>query len=118
MTAEALRAKWEARHAEWRRLRVHVDGAAVTAEMLADLAELERTSADEQLTLEVAAAESGYSADHLRHLVAAGTLRNAGAKGRPRIRRADLPKKPAAAAAGYDPDADALSITRRRLARG
>ena len=48
---------------------------------------------DEPLTLREAAAESGYSVSHLHHLVAVGEIPNAGAKGRPRIRRGDLPMK-------------------------
>jgi hypothetical protein len=48
----------------------------------------------EILTLAEAAQESGYSGDHLRHLIADGTLDNAGRKGSPRIRRGDLPVKP------------------------
>src|SRR6266704_314927 len=46
---------------------------------------------DETLTLVEAAALSGYSADHLGHLVRHGQLRNVGRKNAPRIRRADLP---------------------------
>jgi hypothetical protein len=49
---------------------------------------------DELLTVSQAAAESGYSAQHIRALVYERTLPNAGRKGRPRIRRGDLPKKP------------------------
>ena len=48
---------------------------------------------DETLTLVEAAALSGYSADHLGHLVRHGKLRNCGRKNAPRIRRADLPIK-------------------------
>ena len=74
-----------------------------------------RAESDAALTLEQAAAESGYSADHLRHLVSAGALPNVGAKGRPRIPRASLPRKaPAPAAGGYDVDADARSLVNRR----
>jgi hypothetical protein len=59
-------------------------------------AELEatlRAAADEELTLAEAAAESGYSAERLRRKVAGGEIPNAGRKGAPRIRRADLPRK-------------------------
>ncbi len=48
---------------------------------------------DETLTLVEAAALSGYSADHLGHLVRHDKLRNVGRKNAPRIRRADLPIK-------------------------
>jgi len=47
----------------------------------------------EALTLDQAAAESGYSYSALQHMVAAKRLRNAGTPHRPRIRRADLPRK-------------------------
>ena len=48
---------------------------------------------DETLTLAEAALESSYSTEHLRKMVAAETIPNAGAKGRPRIRRGDVPLK-------------------------
>lgn len=70
-----------------------------------------RDEADASLTLDQASRESGYTADHLRHLVAQGTIPNAGKKGAPRVRRADLPRrvKPTPSAS-YDPDADALRL--------
>ena len=43
-----------------------------------------------------AVAASGYSADHLRSLVATGAIQNAGRRGSPRIRQGDLPRKPSA----------------------
>lgn len=48
----------------------------------------------QELTVAEAAAESGYSAAHLRRLLAENRIESAGSKGRPRIRRADLPRKP------------------------
>ncbi len=48
---------------------------------------------DETLTLVEAALESSYSTEHLRKMVASGTIPNAGGKGRPRIRRGDVPFK-------------------------
>jgi hypothetical protein len=69
-----------------------------------------RAEADEVLTLTEAAMASGHSVDHLRHLVAAGVLHNAGRKGAPRVRRSDLPKK-TRPVSQYDVNADA-----RRLA--
>lgn len=64
----------------------------------AELEEAIRRTEDDTLTLTDAARESGYSADHLRHLVSEDKIRNAGTKGRPRIRRGDLPIKPGARA--------------------
>jgi hypothetical protein len=46
----------------------------------------------EALDLETAAHESGYSYSTLQQRVAAGSLPNAGGKGRPLIRRCDLPR--------------------------
>lgn len=48
----------------------------------------------ETLSLAEAARESGYSAGHLRYLIAQGRLRDVAQTGRPRIRRGDLPRKP------------------------
>lgn len=70
---------------------------------------------DTPLTFAEAAAESGYSAEHLRKLVASGKIENAGRPNAPRIRRADLPIKPGSrskpAVAGFDPQAFARSLT-------
>ena len=53
-----------------------------------------RADAGVRLTITRAAAESGYSADHLERLLREGSLPNAGRKHAPRIRRVDLPRKP------------------------
>lgn len=69
----------------------------------------------ERLTVEEASAASGYSEAHLRRLLRDGTLPNAGEEDRPRIRRADLPKKPGSgtqAAVALDTDGSAGSRTR------
>lgn len=58
-----------------------------------ELEKLLNLGLDEELTLAEAAEVSGYSKSHLRHLVSDGEIPNAGRKGRPRIRRADLPMK-------------------------
>lgn len=75
-----------------------------------------RAERDEVLTLSEAARRSGLSVDRVRHLVAEGTIPNAGRKHAPRVRVADLPRKATArrpAPTLYDVDADA-----RRLASG
>ncbi|HEY2375751.1 MAG TPA: hypothetical protein VGH98_07210, partial [Gemmatimonadaceae bacterium] len=110
-----LRERWELRRAELQRLGALVNGAAIAGEILNDLDQLERAEAEAVLSLEEASRASGYSADHLRHLVADGSIPNAGRKGAPRIRRADLPRRPAhSTSARYDPDADARSLVERR----
>jgi hypothetical protein len=48
----------------------------------------------ELLTLTQAETESGYTYDHLRKLVAEGAIPNYGRKGKPMVRRGDLPMKP------------------------
>ena len=71
---------------------------------------IEREESD-SLTLAQAAEVSGYSKDHLRTLVSEGTLPNAGEKGRPRIRRGELPKKPGGrVSSGFDAEAEARKV--------
>lgn len=87
--------------------------AAATAfrDAALDLESELRAVEDETLTLSEAAQSSGFSVDHLRHLVAAGAIANAGRKGAPRIRRADLPRRaPKATGSTYDPHQDALQL--------
>jgi hypothetical protein len=87
--------------------------AAATAfrDAATDLEDALRASAGELLTLAEASLASGYSADRLRHLVSSGAIANAGKKGAPRIRRADLPVRAARPAlSAYNPDEDARSI--------
>lgn len=91
------------------------EGAATAFESAAnELEEALRSSEGEELTVPEAAQVSGYSERRLRELLAEGSLPNAGAKGRPRVRRGDLPWKPATnGAAGYDVDADADQLVER-----
>lgn len=72
-----------------------------------------RSAEDDALDLASAAAESGYSTDRLRHMVADGALPNAGRKGAPRIRRGDLPMKRKAKASGFDAASAARSLLNR-----
>ena len=46
------------------------------------------------MSLKEASTLGGYSTDSLQRMVAAGRIQNCGRKGRPRIRRADVPAKP------------------------
>lgn len=107
----ALPDTWRARADELAR---YAAPAAEAFRMAA--AELEaalRVAADESLTLAEAAAESGYSTRRLRELLADGEIPQAGRKGSPRIRRADLPRRAGRPSGGYDPAADAASIAAR-----
>ena len=112
--------------ARWRTLadtlEPYAAPAAIAWRAAADeLEAAQREEADELLTLEAAALASGYSVETLRKLVAHGTIPNAGKKHRPRIRRADLPRRAGQrtdvteqASTTYDPEADALSLLRVR----
>lgn len=70
-------------------------GAQVARLHALELRQAIDTSQTEVLTLAEAALASGYSKRRLREMVAEGTLPNAGRKNAPRLRRGDLPKKPA-----------------------
>jgi hypothetical protein len=59
------------------------------AELFAEVQEWEA----EALRIHDAALESGYSEDRLRKLVGEGRIPNAGRRGKPRVKRADLPRK-------------------------
>jgi hypothetical protein len=87
-------------------------GAAACRLHASQLEEAVRDDAGVELTLSEAAAESGYSADRLRHLVAEGAIANAGRKGSPRIRRADLPRR-ASKPTAFDADASARRLLGR-----
>ena len=108
----ALMARWRGRQDEWSRLGAAVDGAKVAAEIVADLEGLQHAQASEAVTLREASLIGGYSLDHLQRLVAGGELENVGRKGRPRIRRDDVPVKPGHNLRGID-DPSQLDLRRR-----
>ena len=58
---------------------------------------------------------SGYTVDHLQRLVPGGQLENIGRKGRPRIRRGDIPVKPGHRLPSDEPDSQFAA--RRRIVR-
>lgn len=89
----ALVGRWR-EEAEQVRIRYADNRLARVFEIVAN--ELESAIEDTQcqvLTLEQAAELSGYSVEHLGHLVRTGQIPNAGRKGAPRIRLEDCPKK-------------------------
>jgi hypothetical protein len=76
-------------------IRAYAAEAAAIFDQCADqLAEAFKRYDDEALTVGQAARESGYSTTHLFRALRQGKLPNAGFRGRPRIRRADLPHRP------------------------
>lgn len=114
-----LPARWR-EEAEKLRERYGLEELARTCE--AHARELEASlnhTANELLNLRQAAAESGYSPDHLGELVREGRIPNAGRKNAPKIRRADVPVKPGhgppAVAEDAPDDASVRSLTRRAI---
>jgi len=103
--------KWHNRKAEYSRLHAHVDAAALVAEVIEDLTAAARAEESTTLTIAQAAAKSGYSAEHIRRLIAKGHIPNAGRKGAPRVPSAAVRKRRRPEVASntkrpYDPDAD------------
>lgn len=87
-------AKWMRRHADelWHfGARGHAEAVEACAKHVEE-AWIEWSA--ENLTVAEAAAESGYSEAHIRRLLRECRIDDAGSKGRPRIRRGDLPRKP------------------------
>jgi hypothetical protein len=119
MTLEQLFDRWRARREEWRRLGVRVEGAAICDEVLADVEAVFTSEGQQLLTLTEASRISAYSPDHLGRLLRNGTVPNAGRPNAPRIRLADLPRRPKPVVAtnghsAYDPATDARKLVSRR----
>jgi hypothetical protein len=94
MTPHDFRAKWRSEAEALRRRHATVDGAELCKEMLTDFDAVVAAEMEVALNLQEAAAESGYSPDHLGALVRKGKIPNVGRPKAPRIRRSDLPRKP------------------------
>jgi hypothetical protein len=123
MAPAELVAAWHNRAAALRRYAPEVANAWEDA--AGELEVTLRATGAELLTLEAAARECGYSADHLGRLVKAGRLANLGKPGAPKVRRGELPRKPvkvcrlALGPKGPNMEAltrDAIASTRRRSA--
>ncbi len=120
---ESLAKKWHAQaelFTEHECPEVAATYRRVAEQLERDLREWE----DERLTIQEAAAESGYSAEHLRRLAREGKLdgeRAPGSKSHMRLRRGGLPAKPSKdhkevaenQTSTYDPEEDARSIAQR-----
>ena len=66
----------------------------------------------EELTLDKAAQESGYTRSALEKMIQRGGLKNAGEPGRPRVRRRDCPKRAAKSDGNLDSWAEELVAAR------
>ena len=115
MTREDFFTRWRTRQTEWARVGALVDGARLCEDVLQDFEAVTRAEDDAELSLSEAAAESGYSSDHLRRLHRLGKL-PAYRKGRNLFfRSGDLPRKPTAPnLSQYDPVADARRVISQR----
>ena len=92
-------------------------GAEVTRMLAGELRAAIVLHEAEVLNLSEAADASGYSRDHLRHLIKNGTLPNAGKRGNPGVRRSDLPVKPGGGkerqGGGFDASEEARKVVGR-----
>src|SRR5689334_9564722 len=64
-------------------------GAAITEKRARELQEWIAAKRDETISVNEASAVSGFSTDHLRRQLGSGDLKNAGDRGKSRIRRGD-----------------------------
>ena len=118
---DGLRRSWCARAEEF--AEHHCDDVAAAYRLAAEDVERElRAWSREPLTIEEAAAETGYSPEHLRRLVRHDKLlaeRGEGAKSHLRVQRGHLPAKSLRRGGipepgpGYNPDEDARDIAKR-----
>jgi len=117
MTREDFTTRWRSRRDELARLGAHVDGVKFCDEVLADFEAVVTFEDEALLSLEDAAARSGYSSRHLRRLHDRGDLRARRDGRRLFFRAGDLPKKPTVVDAwpvrAYDPSADARRVATR-----
>ena len=92
MSLHDLAQRWE-REAELLDGYGATEASAAARRHAAELTEAILTAEEEELSISQAAAESGYSSRRLREFIAEGSIENSGERGRPRIKRRDLPRK-------------------------
>jgi hypothetical protein len=90
-----LVAVWRERAAALRRYAPPV--ATAYEDAAAELEKALQATGADLLTLQAAARETGYSADHLGRLIRTGRLANHGRERAPKVRRCELPNKTGAA---------------------
>ncbi len=94
MNRNEFQSKWETLRDEWSRRGFSAPVGPIVDELLADLQSVERDEGAELLNLTQAALRSGYSPDSIGRMLKTGRLTNCGRKNAPRVRAADLPRKP------------------------
>lgn len=107
MIAAALVSQWRSRAGE---LGAYAPAAAQAFIVAADELTEALNSPDEMVSLKEASILGGYSVDHLQRMVSAKRIQNFGRKGKPRIRRADVPAKPGHSAAALRAESGAANI--------
>jgi len=95
MIVSALPAHWRSRATE---LAPYAPAAAQAFRDAADQLDEALQAPDDSVSISEAASLGGFSIDRLQKLVANGRIANVGRKGKPRIRREDVPVKPGHAA--------------------
>ena len=95
MLVSALPTHWRARATELER---YAPAAAQAFKDAADQLDDALQSKVDTVSIKEVAALGGFSTDHIQRLVSSGRIENVGRKGRPRIRRNDVPTKPGHAA--------------------
>lgn len=99
--------------------RYGAESCAVTLRRCAiELSEAIARGGDAIVNLTTASEMTAYSSDHLGKLVREGKLKNYGGKNRPRVRVAELPRKPARVAAGISNPYSAVTDARHLRSRG
>src|SRR5690348_11147820 len=92
MVVSSLPAEWRRRASELEKIQAVVPAAVLLRECANQLDDTLQSEAD-SVSLKEAAALGGFTSDHIQRLVAKGQLENVGRKGKPRIRRVDVPIK-------------------------
>ena len=91
MIVAALLSHWRSRATDLER---YAPAAAQAFRDAADELAEALNGAEETVSLKEAAMLGGYPVDSLQRMVASGRIQNYGRKGKPRVRRADVPAKP------------------------
>ena len=117
MTREEFVARWTSRKADFGQLGAIVDAAKLCIEVLADFDAVTTAQDETLLTLREAAAQSGYSTDHLRRLARQGRLPCVRRGRRLLFRAGSIPRRATVIDArpvkGYDAAADARQVAAR-----
>ena len=121
MTREDLRAKWNARRAEWEKLGVVVNGARMCEEFIADFENVLTSHDEAVVNTNEAAAMTGYSRAQLLRQYKDGRLQGHRKGKHVFFRAGDLPRKPrggrAVATNIAQPVEEVTSTGARRLAQ-